>query len=208
MNAENYNADGWAIIEEFVQCTELGRPPGKLIAQAKDYLAASQQGAQEPMRSDLSGYAVAASQVRRGYDVECDRCGKFCDEGPGPCQPVGPEPSIDYEDLLDRAKDLIQCGCSVSGAFDWLLEQLTDGESLAAPPAQAVDLGKFRPIVQKERTRLANSVDRMRVQLSEGLRPEVRTKVQSLFNEELLLLGHADDFLVLIDSHAAMGAKA
>lgn len=55
-------------------------------------------------------------------------------------QPVG-EPVIDYEDLVDQAKDLIQCGCSVNGAFDWLLEQLTDGEALAAPPAQAVDLG-------------------------------------------------------------------
>lgn len=46
----------------------------------------------EVMRSDLSGYAVAASQVRRGYDVECDRCGKFCDTGPGPCQQVGEVP--------------------------------------------------------------------------------------------------------------------
>ncbi|WP_439426733.1 hypothetical protein [Stenotrophomonas sp. T8] len=55
-------------------------------------------------------------------------------------QPVR-EPVIDYEDLLDQAKDLIHCGCSVNGAFDWLLEQLTGGESLAAPPAQAVDLG-------------------------------------------------------------------
>lgn len=53
-------------------------------------------------------------------------------------QPVG-EPVIDYEDLVDQAKDLIQCGCSVNGAFDWLLEQLTDGEVLASP-AQAVDL--------------------------------------------------------------------
>ncbi|HFF3759560.1 TPA: hypothetical protein ACGCNR_001544 [Stenotrophomonas maltophilia] len=50
---------------------------------------AARQPVGEPMRSDLSGYAVTASQVRRGYDVECDRCGKFCDEGPGPCQPVG-----------------------------------------------------------------------------------------------------------------------
>lgn len=31
-----------AIIEEFVQCATLGRPHGKLIAQAKDYLAARQ----------------------------------------------------------------------------------------------------------------------------------------------------------------------
>jgi len=56
-------------------------------------------------------------------------------------QPVG-EPVIDYEDLVDQAKDLIQCGCSVNGAFDWLLEQLTDGEVLASP-AQAVDLGRW-----------------------------------------------------------------
>ncbi|WP_423177431.1 MULTISPECIES: hypothetical protein [unclassified Stenotrophomonas] len=46
-------------------------------------------------------------------------------------QPVG-EPVIDYEDLLDQAKDLIHCGCSVNGAFEWLLEQLTDEETLAA----------------------------------------------------------------------------
>lgn len=54
-------------------------------------------------------------------------------------QAVG-APAIDYEDLLDQAKDLIHCGCSINGAFDWLLEQLTDGEALASPPAQAVDL--------------------------------------------------------------------
>lgn len=61
-------------------------------------------------------------------------------------QPVG-EPAIDYEDLLDQAKDLIHCGCSVNGAFDWLLEQLTDGEALTAPTAQAVDLGELRRAV-------------------------------------------------------------
>jgi len=54
-------------------------------------LAASQP-VEQPMRSDLSGYVVAAAQVRRGYDVECTYCGKFCDAGPGPCQPVGQEP--------------------------------------------------------------------------------------------------------------------
>lgn len=51
--------------------------------------ATGKQQLGEAMRSDLSGYTVAASQVRRGYDVECDRCGKFCDTGPGPCQQVG-----------------------------------------------------------------------------------------------------------------------
>ncbi|WP_421680574.1 hypothetical protein [Stenotrophomonas bentonitica] len=51
--------------------------------------ATGKQQVSEVMRSDLSGYAVAASQVRRGYDMECDRCGTFCDTGPGPCQQVG-----------------------------------------------------------------------------------------------------------------------
>ena len=46
------------------------------------------------------------------------------------------------------SQDLIQCGCSVNGAFDWLLEQLTDGEALAAPPTQAVDLGRARASIQ------------------------------------------------------------
>jgi len=36
--------------------------------------------------SDLSGYLSAASQVRRGYDVECSHCGGFCDDGQGPCE--------------------------------------------------------------------------------------------------------------------------
>lgn len=62
-------------------------------------------------------------------------------------QPMG-KPVIDYADLVDQAKDLIQCGCSVNGAFDWLLEQLTDGEALAAPPAQAVDLRAVRDAEQ------------------------------------------------------------
>ncbi|MGZ0026400.1 hypothetical protein [Stenotrophomonas sp. S4] len=69
--------------------------------------------------------------------------------GPQPAQPSpggqGDAPSIDYEDLLDQAKDLIHCGCSVNGAFEWLLEQLTDGEAPAAQPAQAVDLGQPDP---------------------------------------------------------------
>lgn len=31
----------FAIIDEFIQCAEAGRPPGKLLAQARDYLAAN-----------------------------------------------------------------------------------------------------------------------------------------------------------------------
>ncbi|MCU1179892.1 hypothetical protein JAK28_12810 [Stenotrophomonas maltophilia] len=75
-------------------------------------------------------------------------------------QPVG-EPVIDYEDLVDQAKDLIQCGCSVNGAFDWLLEQLTDGEALAAPPAQAVDLADFKALYRAYVRLLESGRDRI-----------------------------------------------
>lgn len=79
-------------------------------------------------------------------------------------QPVGAVPCIDYEDLVDQAKDLIHCGCSVNGAFDWLLEQLTDGEALAAPPAQAVDLGKFHEAVEMAMEAPLNSTQRTRLE--------------------------------------------
>ncbi|MCU1169240.1 Lar family restriction alleviation protein [Stenotrophomonas maltophilia] len=72
-------------------------------------------------------------------------------------QPVG-EPVIDYEDLVDQAKDLIQCGCSVNGAFDWLLEQLADGEVLA-PPAQAVDLSKLIAKIDQAWSYLSTALD-------------------------------------------------
>ncbi len=52
------------------------------------------------LRSDVSGYLLAAQQVRRGYDVECERCGQFCDEGPGPCiaeQPTSHGAGVSYE---------------------------------------------------------------------------------------------------------------
>jgi phosphoribosylcarboxyaminoimidazole (NCAIR) mutase len=68
------------------------------------------------------------------------------------------------------------------------------------PAAQGVDLGQFRPFVQKERTRLANNVDKMRLQLSEGLRPEVREKIKAMFDEEHRMMGRADDLLAMIDS--------
>ncbi len=59
-------------------------------------------------------------------------------------------PSIDYEDLLDQAKDLIHCGCSVNGAFEWLLEQLTDGEALAARQPVEASEGGFRAAASRQ----------------------------------------------------------
>lgn len=118
--------------------------------EAIDALAA-RQPVGEHMRSDLSGYAVTASQVRRGYDVECDRCGKFCDEGPGPCQPVG-EPVawlIDWPGEPDLghyfAEEPVQGGRS---------------RPLYAAPAQAVDLGQFRDVVADWRERCCRAADK------------------------------------------------
>lgn len=39
-------------------------------------------------RSDVQGYMLAVSQVRRGYDEVCGQCGEFCDDGQGPCVSV------------------------------------------------------------------------------------------------------------------------
>jgi hypothetical protein len=109
------------------------------LATARELLAAEY---------DKAGEKVFADRARKGrYDNDPDV--RAIVAALAARQPVGAVPSIDYEDLLDQAKDLIHCGCSVNGAFEWLLEQLTDGEALAAPPAQAVDLGQFREAVQE-----------------------------------------------------------
>ncbi|MCO7468881.1 hypothetical protein NJG16_02230 [Stenotrophomonas maltophilia] len=81
---------------------QLGQPVGELVI------------------SDLSGYAVAASQVRRGYDVECGRCGKFCDEGPGPCQPAQ---AVDFGAVIAEA-----IGCFDAATSEGWVEALAEGD--------------------------------------------------------------------------------
>lgn len=58
-----------SIIEEFVQCADVGRPPGKLLAQARDYLAAPPAQAVD-LAPDHRGMRVSCSgllsQVRGG----------------------------------------------------------------------------------------------------------------------------------------------
>lgn len=93
---------------------------------------AARQPIGAPVVSDLSGYAVAASQVRRGYDVECDRCGKFCDEGPGPCQPAQ---AVD----LRAVRDAVQ---GITLGFDGDLPYIKGiAEALALIDSQAVGNG-------------------------------------------------------------------
>lgn len=106
--------DARAIIEEFIQCATLGRPHGKLIAQAKDYLAARQ-----PVGEPVTVEAVAT--VRRNGDG--DRYIDWLTEGGIADLEVG-----DVLIVSDRA----------------ITDEDGSGEVYAARPAQAVDLGKYR----------------------------------------------------------------
>lgn len=168
--------DALAVIEELAElnraCAALDpdyKGPSDAAVQAAISALAARQPVGKLMRSDLTGYAVAASQVRRGYDVECNRCGKFCDEGPGPCQLVGKPVCTDCGTPL-----LFECtGCSRSNYPKYMHEaigeivcsgegglqiEFYDGKPLApmklyaAPPAQAVDLAKVRQLIGDLRT--------------------------------------------------------
>lgn len=39
-----------------------------------------------PFYGEGAAFRDMAGQIRRGYDVECSSCGKFCDTGCGPCE--------------------------------------------------------------------------------------------------------------------------
>jgi len=110
--------DAYAIIEEFIQCATLGRPHGKLIAQAQDYLAARQ-----PVGEPVTVEAVAT--VRRTSDG--DRYIDWLMEGGIADLEVG-----DVLMVSDRA----------------ITDEDGSGEVYTAPPAQAVDLGQFRQPVE------------------------------------------------------------
>lgn len=150
--------DASGLIQDLRAAVSLGRP---LLHSDVDEIAAAlaaRQPVRQPMRSDLSGYAVAASQVRRGYDVECDRCGKFCDVGPGPCQPAQ---AVDLPYSLDadpagiraRVADVITGTLMVSAqghtpppAGHWAEPFWKAARADAT--AQAVDLGPVRAALQ------------------------------------------------------------
>ncbi len=147
VSVKKEDANNYCLILRALGMEEEGDPVAEVQALVE---ARDRQSVGEHMRSDLSGYAVAASQVRRGYDVECDRCGKFCDEGPGPCQPVGQivgymDPDADF--MLPRAD-----GCVLMGKVEVCLWKTPAGKYTKplydAPPAQAVDLGAVRNAVQ------------------------------------------------------------
>lgn len=40
----------------------------------------------QPFYGEGAAFRDMAGQIRRGYDVECPRCGEFCDTGSGPCK--------------------------------------------------------------------------------------------------------------------------
>ncbi|QYC96725.1 hypothetical protein PQD76_gp21 [Stenotrophomonas phage BUCT626] len=54
--------------------------------------------------------------------------------------PAKVAPVSDAEDLIDQAKDLVKAGCSVDGAFDWLLEQLIEAPDAEEPTYFSIDM--------------------------------------------------------------------
>ncbi|HGM5924667.1 TPA: hypothetical protein ACKP5H_002658 [Stenotrophomonas maltophilia] len=146
--------DAREIIEEFLQCAASGRPHGKLIAQAKDYLAARQpvyaQGCDE-LRARTEG-------ERAAYREGLEEGKKFAAR-----QPVGQEPARLSSQTVDGE-------LSVASAIDQVLELFpSSGRAAlqtlaglfthptiyryAAPPAQAVDLGTGVKAIASERER-------------------------------------------------------
>ncbi len=92
--------DARAIIEEFVQCATLGRPHGKLIAQAKDYLAARQPVGAVPQGCDAC-HRTGIRQNDEGRNICCPDCdlGRAC--AGDTRQPVG-EPVDDYDSAFQE----------------------------------------------------------------------------------------------------------
>lgn len=115
--------DARAIIEEFIQCATLGRPHGKLIAQAKDYLAA-RQPVGEPV-----AYWLA---VDKDDIVEFGMSADDGNEGQAARQEVN---------------DFINWALHDGGVPHRLVGVYT------APPAQAVDLGTGIKAIASERER-------------------------------------------------------
>lgn len=140
--------DARAIIEEFIQCATLGRPHGKLIAQAKDYLAARQPGGQD---------ARAQFEEYRGGDCERDAQGYYVNARTAQDwamwqaalaarQPVRSIP--EWFELVIR--DVCELEPEDPDAADTVCIRLRDLRLIMERhglPAQAVDLEQFRPAV-------------------------------------------------------------
>lgn len=133
--------DALAIIEEFVQCATLGRPHGKLIAQAKDYLAAGQP-------------------VDSCTESECKRCRTHPDHRGGMehagisdfRQPVGSD-AVSERDLLASAiidaavkSGIYRDGVLMSGPQ---LLMACDDMAECIKSAQTGDLSAVREAVRK-----------------------------------------------------------
>lgn len=94
--------DARAIIEEFIQCATLGRPHGKLIAQAKDYLAA-RQPVGEPVGWFTEDHLTDRSATTYDRTVADRWRAKGWPVSPLYAAPPAQQPAQVYLDGLDRA---------------------------------------------------------------------------------------------------------
>lgn len=133
--------DARAIIEEFVQCATLGRPHGKLIAQAKDYLAARQPVGAVPQGCDAC-HRTGIRQNDEGRNICCPDCdlGRAC--AGDTRQPVG-EP---VAWMTHHDEPMLFPTAAEAAAYCEDDEQPVP--LYTAPPAQAVDLGQFRDLAE------------------------------------------------------------
>ncbi len=112
-----------SIIEEFVQCADVGRLPGKLLAQARDYLAAppAQQADQE--------YLESLDRALEGVIDERDRYHEMADDLAGHIA------AITGVDIGEHS--------SANRPWQNAIEAAEEYQ-----PAQAVDLGQFRALAE------------------------------------------------------------
>lgn len=140
--------DARAIIEEFVQCATLGRPQGKLIAQAKDYLAARQPVTMDDALAAGDGtlHGSIDHWQERALRAEAELAARqpvgepvaYLDLGAGGYMDVGTDLSDDELAALPKGRHML----GIIGTYGM------DGYK----PAQAVDLGQFREAVSAWRS--------------------------------------------------------
>ncbi|MFL4516239.1 hypothetical protein [Stenotrophomonas pavanii] len=168
--------DARAIIEEFIQCATLGRPHGKLIAQAKDYLAARQ-----PVGEPITVEAVAEIFNHPEYGL-----------------------SIDW--LLENGIGELQVGDVLMVSDRAITDEDGSGEVYTAMPAQAVDLGPVRELLQR---RMAQWRSHLPADPGAPGTREVETKGEHDYNNDVRIyregIAVMEEVLSKIDSHSAGG---
>ncbi|MBO1748941.1 hypothetical protein [Stenotrophomonas indicatrix] len=184
--------DARDIIAEFVQCADAGRQPAKLIAQAKDYLAARQPVGEAIGEIVYSGEGGLQIELYDGKPLAPMKLY---------AAPTAQQPAQVYLDGLDRAlgeaidqRDRYHEVADDLAGHIAAITSVDIGEHSSAncpwqnaieaaeeyKPAQAVDLGQFRDVVADWRDRCCRAADK----------------------DTILNMAKADRLLALIDGKA------